>query len=104
MTPEEHLAVPYILVMESFEAPDGTWLRRAEYPELPGCVGIGSGPLEALDKLEQARVRYILEHIERGEPIPVPRPPLPERVQAVSLERLGFAKWLVDQGRLGEHS
>ena len=53
MTPEEHLAVPYILVMESFEASDGTWMRRAEYPELPGCVGIGSGPLEALDKLEK---------------------------------------------------
>jgi predicted RNase H-like HicB family nuclease len=102
MTPEEHLAVPYILVMESFEGPDGNWLRRAEYPELPGVVGIGPGPLEALDQLEEARVSFILERLERGEPIPVPRPPLPERVQAISLDRLGFARWLVEQGKLGE--
>ena len=30
-------AVPYLLVMESVER-QGEWLRRAEYPELPGCA------------------------------------------------------------------
>ena len=102
MTPEEHLAVPYILVIESFEGPDGTWLRRAEYPELPDCVGIAETPLEALDRLEEARVRLILERLEQGQPIPVPRPPLPERVQAASRERLDFARWLVERGKLDE--
>ena len=54
MTPEEHLAVPYILVIESFEGPDGTWLRRAEYPELPDCVGIAETPLEAWNIIAKA--------------------------------------------------
>jgi hypothetical protein len=30
-------AVPYLLVIESVEG-KGEWLRRAEHPELPGCV------------------------------------------------------------------
>ncbi len=30
-------AVPYLLVLESVER-DGEWLRRAAYPELPGCM------------------------------------------------------------------
>jgi predicted RNase H-like HicB family nuclease len=76
VTAEEHLAVPYVLVMESFEGPDGTWLRRAAYPELPGCFVIALSPVEAFDRLEEARVRYILQHLERGEAVSVPRPPL----------------------------
>lgn len=31
-------SVPYIIAMESFEGDDGAWYRRAECPELPGCV------------------------------------------------------------------
>ena len=34
MTPEEYLAIPYVLVVESVEGPDGQWFRRAMYPEL----------------------------------------------------------------------
>jgi predicted RNase H-like HicB family nuclease len=104
VTPEEYLAVPYILVIESFEGPDGAWLRRASYPELPNCVGIAETPLDALDRLEEARVRLILERLNRGEPIPVPRPPLAERVEAARRQRLDFARWLVEQGRLDETS
>ena len=78
MTPEEYLAVPYVLVVDSIQRPDGEWVRRAEYPEI-GCVCEGATPIEAMERLEAARVSYILERLARGEPIPVPRPPLRAR-------------------------
>jgi hypothetical protein len=68
-------AVPYLLVMESVER-KGEWLRRAEYPELPGCAAEAHSAVEALDKLEHER-RRVLHHLwARGAAIPVPRPPL----------------------------
>jgi hypothetical protein len=73
-------AVPYLLVLESVER-DGRWLRRAEHPELPGCVVEAPSALEALDQLERER-RRVLRHLwDHGATIPVPRPPLrqPER-------------------------
>lgn len=102
MTPEEHLAVPYVLVVESVARPDGEWVRRAQYPELPGCVVEAASPLEAIAKLEEARVQWILTRLERGEPVPVPRPPLRDRVPAQNHERLQFARWLHEHGRLDE--
>ena len=102
MTIEEHLAVPYVLVMESVERPDGEWVRQASYPELPGCVVEAEGPLEALDKLEDARRSTIARMLEKGEPIPVPRPPLRDRLAAADPDRLGFARWLVEQGRISD--
>ena len=71
----EDLAVPYVLVMSSVEQ-DGTWLRRAEYPELPGCVTEAYSALEALEEVDALRVRIILEMRRRGERPPRPRPPL----------------------------
>ncbi len=68
-------AVPYLLVMESVER-DGQWVRRAEYPELPGCAAEAHSALEALRRLETARRRVLRGLWERGEPIPVPRQPL----------------------------
>ena len=68
-------AVPYLLVLESVER-DGEWLRRAAYPELPGCVAEAPAALEAIEELERER-RRLLRHLwNRGAPIPVPRPPL----------------------------
>jgi hypothetical protein len=99
MTPEEYLAIPYVMVVESVEGPDGEWFRRAAYPEL-GIVSEAFSPLEAIDKLEEARVHTILTRLERGEPVPVPRPPLRDEIGGLDPERLGFAKWLVDQKRL----
>ncbi len=101
MTLEEHLAVPYVLCLESVPGRDGEWLRRARYPELPGCVGEGASPLEAIARLEEARIRYITERLARGEPIPVPRPPL-RAAAPLSAERLEFARWLVAQKRLSD--
>ncbi|HEX7300722.1 MAG TPA: hypothetical protein VF257_17110 [Solirubrobacteraceae bacterium] len=70
-------AVPYLLVLESIEH-GGEWLRRAEHPELPGCVAEAPSALEALDRLEGERRRVLRGMWERGAPIPVPRPPLRE--------------------------
>lgn len=68
-------AVPYVLVVESVER-GGEWLRRASYPELPGCVAEAPSAVEAMEKLEQARLRLLRQLWDRGAPIPVPRPPL----------------------------
>ena len=98
MTPEEYLAIPYVLVVESVKSPDGQWFRRAMYPEL-GISGEALSPLDAIAKLEEARVATILGKLERGEPVPVPRPPLREDVSGLDAQKLGFARWLVDQKR-----
>jgi hypothetical protein len=68
-------AVPYVLALESVER-KGEWLRRAEYPELPGCAAEAVSALEAIDALERERRRVLRELWERGAPIPVPRPAL----------------------------
>ena len=68
-------AVPYLLVLESIER-DGQWLRRAEHPELAGCAAEAHSAVEAMEKLEQERLRLLHQLWDRGAPIPVPRPPL----------------------------
>ena len=72
---EYYEAVPYLLVLESVER-RGEWLRRAEHPELPGCVAEAHSALEALDKLEHVRRRVLRQLWDGGARIPVPRPPL----------------------------
>ncbi|MCC7367738.1 MAG: hypothetical protein IT306_04915 [Chloroflexi bacterium] len=76
MTPEEHLRVPYTMIIASVRRPDGAWVRRAEYPELPGCVAEADSPLDAIDELDRLREAAILGRLARGETVPVPRPPL----------------------------
>ncbi len=68
-------AVPYLLVIESIER-EGEWLRRAEYPELPGCVAEAPSTVEAIERLDGERRRLLRQAWARGVPIPVPRPPL----------------------------
>jgi hypothetical protein len=99
---EEYLAIPYILTMESVERPDGEWVRRASYPELPGAVAEAFSPLDAIEQLEVLRRQLILERLQRGESVPVPRPPLRSATPALSQERREFARWLVQQNRLSE--
>ena len=67
-------AVPYLLAVESVKR-DGQWLRRAEYPEL-GCAAEAPSVVEAIEELERERRRVIRDMWHRGEPVPVPRPPL----------------------------
>ena len=68
-------AVPYLLVVESVER-GGDWVRRAEYPELPGCAAEAPSATEAIEKVEDERRRLLGELWRSGQPIPVPRPPL----------------------------
>ena len=68
-------AVPYLLVVESVER-EGQWLRRAEYPELPGCAAEAESAVEAIEMLESERRRLIQLLWDRGAPIPTPRAPL----------------------------
>lgn len=76
MTPDEHLRVPYTMIIASVRRTDGSWVRRAEYPELPNCVAEADSPLDAIDRLDALRVQTILGRLARGEPVPTPRPPL----------------------------
>ncbi|MGH3303795.1 MAG: hypothetical protein ACRDOK_19380 [Streptosporangiaceae bacterium] len=76
MTRDEYLRVPFVLVVESVPKPDGQWLRRASYPELPGAVVEAESAVDAIDALDDRRVEIILDRLERGVPVPVPRPPL----------------------------
>jgi predicted RNase H-like HicB family nuclease len=71
------LAVPYVAVVYSVERPDGTWWRRAEYPELPGCAAEAPSAVDAMERLEDERIRLIAAAHARGEELPVPRAPLP---------------------------
>lgn len=90
------------MTVESVPGPDGSWVRRASYPELPGCVAEAFSPVDAIELLEEARVRRIQEMLARGEPVPVPRPPLRSPGEPLDPERLRFARWLYQTGRLGE--
>ena len=99
---DDHLAVPYKLVMESFEGADGDWLRRASYPELPGCDVEGFWAVDIVEELELLRVRIITERFRSREYIPVPRPPLKSHAPVLDVARLGFAKYLLEQGKIGE--
>ncbi len=76
MTRDEYLRVPYVLVVESVEKPDGDWLRRASYPELPGAVAEAESMVDAMDLADGKRVTIITERLARGQHVPVPRPPI----------------------------
>ena len=103
LTQAEYLAIPYVLTMEPAVGPDGHWLCRAEYPELPDCVGEAFSPIDAIDRLEQLRQRYILERLERGEAVPAPRPPLRYQVPLMSKTGgNGFTTEPLDRQRGGQ--
>ena len=71
-------AIPYLLVVETVERA-GLWWRRATYPELPGCAAEAESAVEAIAQLEHEREALLAQRLARGEPIPVPRPPLRAR-------------------------
>src|SRR6266487_4742435 len=100
---EEYLSIPYRLVAYSAPRDDGVWRRYAEYPEI-GCITDADTPTEAMEQLEELRVRFIIDSFRKGEPIPVPRPPLRSLASILDLERLDFARWLVENRHLSEDS
>src|SRR5919197_210973 len=65
---EEYLAIPYRMVAYSAERPDGTWRRYASYPEI-GITSEADTPWEAQELLEEQRIRFIIDHVQRGEQV-----------------------------------
>jgi len=100
VTLEEYLAIPFVMAVESYEGPDGEWFRRASYPELPECTVEGFWAVDIIDKLEELRVRRIIELYQKGDEIPVPRAPLRSAMPVLNREQLEFAKYLVEHGHL----
>lgn len=92
----ELLSVPYILEALSVKSDDGSWIRCFEYPELPDCTVYGLAPVEALDELERLKYKIILDRVQRGQPVPVPRPPLYSMNPGASLRDIGLSDWLID--------
>lgn len=72
----DYLAVPYILDVMSVKGPDGEWVCRLEYEELPGCVAEARSPFDALEKIEELRESYIRKLVNEGRSVPTPRRPL----------------------------
>jgi electron transfer flavoprotein alpha/beta subunit len=97
----EYMAIPYVAVVYSVEKPDGEWVRRAEYPELPGCSAEAPDVLTAIDKLEAQRVRHLVNAFRRGEDIPVPRPPLKSGASGLSGEPVDWLLEEADQAATG---
>lgn len=97
-----YLSIPYVLALETVQLPDGDWVRRAEFPELPGCYADAYSAVEAVEKLSAEQVRYIQRLLDAGVPVPQPRPPLPSYGQGLNPGRLAFARWLVQEGKLDE--
>jgi hypothetical protein len=64
------------MVVESVEKPGGNWLRRASYPELPGAVAEAESAIDAIDGADDRRIEIILDRLDRGMRVPVPRPPV----------------------------
>jgi predicted RNase H-like HicB family nuclease len=71
-----YLAVPHLLAVESVERPNGDWVRRAEYPELPDCYAEAYSAVDAMEAVAQRRVECIRRLLESGQDVPVPEPPL----------------------------
>jgi hypothetical protein len=69
---------------------------------LPGCDVEGLWAVKIVEELEELRVQIITTRYKRNEYIPVPRPPLKSFVPTLDKARLGFAKWLLERGRLSE--
>ena len=72
----ELLSVPFRIEAATVESLPGVWLRRAAYPELPGCTAEADTIEDALRLLERRRVEIIVSLWRAGEQPPIPRPPL----------------------------
>jgi len=77
-----------VLAAYSAIGDDGHWHRYVEYPEL-GCLAEGEQTIEAMQDLEKMRMRLITDRYQRGEEIPVPRPPLRSLERAIVARRPG---------------
>jgi predicted RNase H-like HicB family nuclease len=67
---QHYLTLDYTVLL--IHEPDGSW--GALYVELPGCVGAGATPQEALTMLEDAKVSWLEAGLTHQDPIPLPLP------------------------------
>lgn len=67
------LNVPFIIRVTTVMNEAGQWVRRAECPELPGCVVEEEWAGEAIEALDQRRVAYLRDLWVRGCPVEIPR-------------------------------
>lgn len=92
MNLEDYLAVPYVAVVFSVRKPDGSWVRRAEYPELDGCWSEAVSVIDAIDQLDEAKARQIRRMLAEGKEPPVPRPPLKSGVSGLSDKPISWTR------------
>jgi hypothetical protein len=67
----ELLSSPFVLQVYNHQLADGSWETVVGYPEL-GVAIRGTDVVEMLETVEVARVRSLVERIEKGN-APVPR-------------------------------
>jgi predicted RNase H-like HicB family nuclease len=79
----DYLRVPYMVTAQSVETADGTWVRRVEHPELPGCAAEAASITEALRLLDVRRIEVVLDLLSEGG-----RPPANRRLLGPAQARL----------------
>lgn len=100
MTLRDYLAVPHIMSVQSYVGPDGSWRRRAFFPELEGCEVDGETAVEVIEAADRERVHWIVKRVARGAHVPVPRAPLAWVDASDVLAASGLEDWIptVDGG------
>lgn len=94
MTFGEYLSLPYTLLLEAIYLPEGKWIRKASYVELPESAVENFSPLVALAELERRRVEITFEKLRKGEPVLVHGSPLKSVNLASELRRLNLEKYI----------
>lgn len=59
------LQIPFVIRLTTVRNQSGEWVRRAECPELPGCVVESEWAGEAVEALDQRRIALLREWQER---------------------------------------
>ncbi|NLD98832.1 MAG: type II toxin-antitoxin system HicB family antitoxin [Fibrobacter sp.] len=70
---EYYEKLPYTIVLEKWDDGDEPyWVARVA--ELPHCLIHGNTPEEAVHEIEEVKIDWIKSNLERGLPVPEPRP------------------------------
>ena len=88
----EYVRIPYLLQASSVQSPDGRWVRRAEFPELPRCAAESASIVDAIDAVEELRVEILADMVRNNELPPTPREPLESIDGEEELRRYGFTE------------
>ncbi len=70
---EYYAKLPYTVIVEQWDDGEGPyWVARVA--ELPHCLIHADTPEEAIREIEEVKLDWIKSNLERGLPIPEPRP------------------------------